>query len=45
MLMDLTSPSKDNIWQIGLKMEGSTISCLKETYLIDRNKDLLRVKG
>jgi exonuclease III len=44
MLMDLTLPSKDTIWQT-IKKEDSTICCLQETHLIDRNKHRLRLKG
>jgi hypothetical protein len=45
MLTDLTSPSKDTIWQTGLKKEVPTISCLQQTYLIDRNMHQLRMKS
>jgi hypothetical protein len=39
-LMDLIPPSKDTIWQTGLKRKIE-----QETHLIDRNKQWLRVKG
>jgi hypothetical protein len=42
MLTDLTLPSKDTTWQTGLKRK---IQQSVETYLIDRNKNWLRVKG
>jgi exonuclease III len=45
MLMDLIPPSKDTIWQTGLKKEDPTICCLQEIYLIDRNNHWLRVKN
>jgi hypothetical protein len=42
----LTPPSKDNIWQTGLKRKiRQSVYCLQETNLIDRNKLWLRVKG
>jgi hypothetical protein len=43
--MDLTPPSKDTVWQTGLKKEYPTKCCLQETHLIDRNKHWLWVKG
>jgi hypothetical protein len=43
--MDSTHPSKDTFWQTGLKNEDLKIGCLQETYLIDRNKHWLWVKG
>jgi hypothetical protein len=43
MLMNLTPPSKDTVWQTGLK-EDPTICCLQETHLIDINKHWLRAK-
>jgi exonuclease III len=44
MLTDLTPPKKTPLanW---IKKEYPTICCLQETYLIDRNKHWLRVKG
>jgi exonuclease III len=45
MLTDSTLPSKDTIWQTGLKREDPTICCLQETHLIDTNKYWLRVTG
>jgi hypothetical protein len=44
MLVDLIPPSKDTIWQTGLK-KYPTIGCLKETNLINRNKHWLSVKS
>jgi hypothetical protein len=44
MLMDLIPPSKDTVWQTGLKRKIQQ-SCLQETHLIERNKHWLRVKG
>jgi hypothetical protein len=41
-LIDITPPSKDTIWQAGLKRK---IQQSEETHLIDRNKHWLRVKG
>jgi exonuclease III len=42
--MDLIPLSKDTIanW---IKKENTTICCLQETHLINRNKHSLRVKG
>jgi hypothetical protein len=45
MLMDLTPPSKDTVWQTGLKKEDPTICCLQDTHLMDRNKHWLKVKS
>jgi hypothetical protein len=42
--MDST-PSKDTIWQTGLKRKIANICCLQQTHLIDRNKHWLRIKG
>jgi hypothetical protein len=40
--MDSTVPSKDTIWQTGLKRK----TCyFQETHFIDRNKHCLRVKS
>jgi exonuclease III len=44
MLTDLTPPSKDTVWQTGLK-RMIQICCLQETHLIDRKKHWLSVKG
>jgi hypothetical protein len=44
MLTDLTSPSKDTVWQTALKMKIQQ-SGVQETHLINRNKHWLRVKG
>jgi hypothetical protein len=44
MSMDSTFPSKDIIWQIGLKRSSNNM-LFTETHFIDRNKHLLRVKG
>jgi hypothetical protein len=45
MLMDLIPPSRDTIWQTGLKKEDPKICCLQETHLIDRNKHWFRRKA
>jgi exonuclease III len=39
------SPIKKHHLENWIKKENSTICCLQETYLIDRNKHQLRVKG
>jgi hypothetical protein len=41
----LNSPIKRHHLANWIKKEGSTICCLQETHLIDRNKLWLRVKG
>jgi exonuclease III len=38
-------PIKRHCWENSMKEEDSTICCLQETHLIDRNKHWLRVKG
>jgi hypothetical protein len=45
MLMDLTLPSKDTIWQTGLKRKIQLVAYRRPLYVIDRNKHWLRVKG
>jgi hypothetical protein len=42
MLMDLTPPSKDTVWQT---VPDPTICCLQEIHLLNRNKHWFRVKG
>jgi hypothetical protein len=44
MLTDLTPPSKETIWQTGLKRKIQQSVVYKETHLIDRNKHWLRAK-
>jgi exonuclease III len=41
---ELNSPIKRNQLENWIKKENSTICCLQETHLIDRNKHWLRVK-
>jgi hypothetical protein len=45
MLTDLTPPSKETIWQTGLKRKIQQSVVYKETHLIDKNNHWLRVKG
>jgi hypothetical protein len=44
MLTDLIPPSKDTVWQTGLKKKIQNF-CLQENHLIYRNKHWIRVKG
>jgi hypothetical protein len=41
----LNSPIKRHWFANWIKKEDTTICCLQETYLIDRNKHWMRVKG
>jgi exonuclease III len=41
----LNSPIKRHDMMKWIKKEDPTISCLQETYLTDRNKQRLRMKG
>jgi exonuclease III len=41
----LNSPIKRQCWENWIKKKDPTICCLQKTYLIDRNKHWLRVKG
>jgi hypothetical protein len=45
MLTDLIPPLKKHHLANWIKREDSTMCCLKETHLIDRNKHWLRVIG
>jgi hypothetical protein len=47
LLKDLIPPSKDTIWQTGLKrkIQQSVAYRSIKCHLIDRNKHCLRVKG
>jgi exonuclease III len=41
----LTSPIKRHHWTNWIKKKDPTICCLQETYLMNRNKHRLRMKG
>jgi transposase len=45
MLMVSTPPSKDIVWQAGLKRKTQRFFVYKKIHLKNRNKHWLRVKG